>query len=147
MKYIAKIKPSKFPSMNENDRVVLNSVSKEKINSPELESELKSLGLTFKDVDFIVDVLSAKKDLDTQRDNELKGFIIDNIFLNKEIIKDMAVKFTTLGDDEKARWIDVNNKEVELSKAELGALVKQGTDKVEAIYFKYRQLKDELEAE
>lgn len=144
MKYIAKIKPSKFPSMNENDRVVLNNVSKEKINSPELESELKSLGLTFKDVDFIVDVLSAKKDLDTQRDNELKGFTVDNIFLNKEIIKDMAVKFTTLADNEVAHWIDLDNKTVELSKEALGGLVKKGTQKVEEIYFKYRALKDKL---
>ena len=90
---------------------------------------------------------SKKIKLNKDRANELKGFIIDNIFLNKEIIKDMAVKFTTLGDDEKAHWIDVDNQVVELTKAELGALVKQGTEKVEAIYFKYRQLKDELEAE
>jgi len=90
---------------------------------------------------------SKKRHLNNQRDDELKGFIIDNIFLNKEIIKDMAVKFTTLGDDEKAHWIDVDNQVVELTKAEFGALVKQGTEKVEAIYFKYRQLKDELEAE
>jgi len=92
-------------------------------------------------------IASKKFDLNYKRNNELKGFTIDNIFLNKEIIKDMAVKFTTLGDDEKAHWIDVDNQVVELTKAELGALVKQGTEKVEAIYFKYRQLKDELEAE
>jgi hypothetical protein len=94
-----------------------------------------------------IEIDNKKLILNQQRDKELKGFTIDNIFLNKEIIKDMAVKYTTLGDDEKAHWIDLDNKVVELTKAELGVLVKQGTDKVEAIYFKYRQLKDEIETQ
>jgi hypothetical protein len=87
----------------------------------------------------------TKNNLNIQRDQELKGFIFDNIFLNKEIIKDMAVKFTTMADDEIAKWIDINNQKVELTKAELGILVKKGTQTVEDIYFKYRALKDKLE--
>jgi hypothetical protein len=87
----------------------------------------------------------TKNNLNIQRDQELKGFIFDNIFLNKEIIKDMAVKFTTMADAEIAKWIDINNQKVELTKAELGVLVKKGTQTVEDIYFKYRALKDKLE--
>jgi hypothetical protein len=81
--------------------------------------------------------------LNQKRNKELQGFIIDDIFMNKEIIKDMAVKFTTLANDKKARWIDKNNNVVEFTKAQLGTLVSKGTDKIEEIYFKYRTLKDQ----
>ena len=105
-------------------------------------AENEALDVTHTVIEF--DGKTTKAELDEQRAEKLKGFVIDNIFLNKEVIKDMAVKYTTLADHAKAKWIDVDNNIVEFTKAELGALVKKGTDRVEAIYFKYRQLKDKL---
>jgi hypothetical protein len=95
---------------------------------------------------FLQNVQKKEKiaELNKQRDQELKGFIINDIFINKEIIYDMSVVYNTLGDDEKVNWIDINNNQIELTKDELGALILEGRKKIEEIYFKYRKLKDEI---
>jgi len=82
--------------------------------------------------------------LNEKRDNELKGFVINNIFMNEDIIKTMAVAYNIAADNETIEWIDINNKVVKFTKADFGALIKQGSNRVKEIYFKYRKLKDEL---
>jgi hypothetical protein len=81
-------------------------------------------------------------ELNRQRDDELSGFVIDNIYMNEELIKTMAVKYNVTLDDEVVKWIDVNNAIVEYTKADFGSLIKQGVEKVETIYFRFRELKD-----
>jgi hypothetical protein len=54
----------------------------------------------------------------------------------------MAVKFNVMADTDTANWIDIANFKVTLSKGEFGALIAQGTAKIEEIYLRYRQLKD-----
>jgi hypothetical protein len=81
-------------------------------------------------------------ELNRQRDDELRGFVIDNIYMNEELIKTMAVKYNVTLDDEVVKWIDVNNAIVEYTKADFGSLIKQGVGKVETIYFRFRELKD-----
>ena len=84
------------------------------------------------------------RELNNQRDKELKGFVIDSIFMNEDVIKTMTVAYNIATDNETIQWIDVNNQVVDFSKADFGALIKQGSTKVKEIYFRYRKLKDEL---
>lgn len=85
-----------------------------------------------------------KRELNLARDKELQGFEIDNIFINEEIIKTMAVQFNIADDTEIIQWIDEDNQTVEFSKADFGGLIKKGVQKVKEIYFKYRNLKDQV---
>ncbi len=89
-------------------------------------------------------VLNSKVELNIVRANELKSFMIDDIFMSEDIIKTMAVQYNIASDDEVIEWIDINNQTVTFSKVELGALIKVGSQKVKEIYFKYRLLKNEL---
>ena len=86
----------------------------------------------------------TKDELNRERNNELQGFVIDDIFMNEDVIKTMAVAYNVATDDETIQWIDINNKIVDFSKVDFGALIKQGSNKVKEIYFKYRQLKDQV---
>jgi hypothetical protein len=104
-------------------------------------------GMELVDEKFIISLRARTADeqiaeLNRQRDDELRGFVIDNIYMNEELIKTMAVKYNVTLDDEVVKWIDVNNAIVEYTKADFGSLIKQGVGKVETIYFKYRELKD-----
>ena len=87
----------------------------------------------------------ASNELDAKRDKELSGFVISDIAMNENIIKTMAVQFNIAEDDETIEWIDINNQTVTFSKVEFGGLIKQGSQKVKEIYFKYRALKNKLE--
>lgn len=89
-----------------------------------------------------VKIVYTPQELNQMRDKELGLFIIDNIEMNEDIIYKMSIKYNTIADNEKIKWIDANNKVVEFTKANFGQLIKKGTAKVEEIYFKYRQLKD-----
>ena len=84
------------------------------------------------------------EEFNNQRNNELKGFVIDNIFLTEDILKTMAIKYSISSDDELINWIWVDNKIIQLTIAELWELIKKGSDKIGYIYFKYRKLKDNI---
>jgi hypothetical protein len=104
-------------------------------------------GMELVDEKFIISLRARTADeqiaeLNRQRDDELRGFVIDNIYMNEELIKTMAVKYNVTLDDEVVKWIDVNNAIVEYTKADFGSLIKQGVEKVETIYFRFRELKD-----
>ncbi len=144
MKYNVVIKKEKFPNMSDKERIIFSSIEKNTINSDAYKEELNNLGLTTDDVDIKKDIDFAIDELNQQRDKELKGFVIDNIFMNEDIIKTMAVAYNIAADNETIEWIDINNKVVKFTKADFGALIKQGSNKVKEIYFKYRNLKDEL---
>lgn len=92
----------------------------------------------------VADLAYNKNKLNLQRNNELKGFIIDNILMNEDTIKTMAVSFNIATDDEQIEWIDIENKVVAFNKTDFGALIKKGSNKVKEIYFRYRKLKDEI---
>jgi len=144
MKFNVIIKKEKYPSMDDKYRVVFKSVDRDILKKQSFKDELKELGLSLADVEIVKDIESAIKELDQQRNEELKGFVIDDIFMNEDIIKTMAVAFNIAGDDEQIEWIDISNKTVTFSKADFGALIKKGSQKVKEIYFKYRKLKDDL---
>ena len=84
------------------------------------------------------------EELNNKRNKELTGFVIDNIFLTEDILKTMAVKYSISSDDELINWIWVDNKIIQLTIAELWELIKKGSDKIWEIYFKYRNLKDNI---
>ena len=84
------------------------------------------------------------EELNNKRKKELQGFVIDNIFFTENILKTMAVKYSISSDDELINWIWVNNKIIQLTKAELWELIKKGSDRIQEIYFKYRKLKDNI---
>lgn len=90
------------------------------------------------------DKKAKKIELDSKRDNELKGFVISNVFMNENIIRTMAVQHNIATDDEVIEWIDINNQTVTFNKVDFGALIISGSQKVKEIYFKYRALKDDL---
>lgn len=97
-------------------------------------------------MEILIDLKKEKnRRLNLQRDEELKEFVINDIFMNEDVIKMMAVKFNIIDDKEKVFWIDINNNTRGLTKTEFGDLIRLGSQKVEEIYFKYRKLKDELE--
>ena len=89
-------------------------------------------------------VFVERHKLSIERDNELKGFVIDNIFMSEDILKTMAVQYNIAEANEVIEWIDVNNQTVTFSKTDFGILIKAGSQKVKEIYFKYRALKDIL---
>lgn len=92
-----------------------------------------------------IDVEYATTLLNQKRAEELKtGVVASDVFMNEDIIKTMAVQHNIAKTDEVIEWIDVNNQTVTFSKADFGALIKQGSQKVKEIYFKYRALKDDL---
>ena len=84
------------------------------------------------------------EELNNKRNKELKGFVIDNIFLTEDILKTMAVKYSISSDDELINWIWIDNEIIQLTIAELWELIKKGSDKIWEIYFKYRMLKDNI---
>jgi len=92
-----------------------------------------------------IDKRAKKYELNSNRDKELSGFVISGVAMNEDIIKTMAVQFNIAEDDETIEWIDINNQTVTFSKVEFGGLIKQGSQKVKEIYFKYRALKNKLE--
>lgn len=95
----------------------------------------------------LLDIRKEKKRiLDIDRDKELEGFVIDDIYANENIIKMMAVKFNVAQEKEQINWIDINNQTKTFTKEEFGLLIKTCAEKIEQIYFKYRKLKDELGA-
>ena len=145
MNYLCVVKKNVFPLMNDSDRVVIKNISEEVIDSNILLEQLKLLDLTIDDVDFIIDNDSEIKFLNIERDEELKkGFIFSDLFINEDIIKTMSVQHNIAIDDEVIEWIDINNQTVTFSKVDFGVLIKQGSNKIKEIYFKYRKLKDEL---
>jgi len=144
MKFNVIIKKEKYLSMDDKYRVVFKSVDRDILKKQSFKDELKELGLSLADVEIVKNIESAIKELDKQRNEELKGFVIDDIFMNEDVIKTMAVAFNIAGDKEKIEWIDVNNQTVSFSKADFGVLIKKGSQKIKEIYFKYRKLKDDL---
>ena len=82
--------------------------------------------------------------LDSQRDEELRGFVIDNIFYNENIIFSMSVSYNISLDIDSIEWIGHDNQLLTFSKSDFGDLIKLGSQRVKEIYFKYRQLKDKL---
>lgn len=82
--------------------------------------------------------------LNIKRTQELNKIVIDDIAMNEDVIKTMAVQFNIADDTETIQWIDINNQVVEFNKVDFGALIKQGSMKVKEIYFKYRTLKDQV---
>ena len=83
--------------------------------------------------------------LNQKRDEELKtGVVVSDVFMNEDIIKTMAVQHNIATDDEVIEWIDTNNQFVTFNKVDFGVLIKQGSNTIKEIYFKYRKLKDEL---
>jgi len=89
------------------------------------------------------DLKRAKnRELNAQRDKELQELTINNISCTESNVLKMAVKFNVMADTDTANWIDIANFKVTLSKGEFGALIAQGTAKIEEIYLRYRQLKD-----
>ena len=143
MIYRVVLKEGKFPLMT--DRVIMEKVPQNMLSSASLVDELKDLELTLQDVDFVLNIEDEKNALDAKRDKELSGFVISDIAMNENIIKTMAVQFNIAEDDETIEWIDINNQTVTFSKVEFGGLIKQGSQKVKEIYFKYRALKNKLE--
>jgi hypothetical protein len=83
-----------------------------------------------------------RTNLNAQRDKELRELTINNISCTESNVFKMAVKFNVMADTDTANWIDIANFKVTLSKGEFGALIAQGTAKIEEIYLRYRQLKD-----
>jgi len=83
-----------------------------------------------------------RTELNAQRDKELEELTINNISCTESNMFKMAVKFNVMADTDTVNWIDIDNNQVSFNKAELGALIAQGTAKIEEIYFGYRQLKD-----
>jgi len=122
------------------ENIVLKDSSVTLPSKEEFEARYQSFKSQAK-IDEALDALNMK------RDKELQGFVIDNIFINEDIIKTMAVQFNIADDTEMIQWIDINNQVVEFGKADFGALIKQGSMKIKEIYFKYRQLKDEIVAQ
>jgi len=82
------------------------------------------------------------KKLNAQRDEELQELTISNISCTESNVFKMTVKFNVMADTDIANWIDIDNQRVSFSKGEFGMLIAQGTAKIEEIYFRYRQLKD-----
>ncbi len=82
------------------------------------------------------------KDLNAQRNKELQELTILNISCTESNVFKMAVKFNVMKDTDTVNWIDIDNQQVSFSKAEFGMLIAQGTAKIEEIYFRYRQPKD-----
>ena len=87
---------------------------------------------------------SLKQELNQKRNDELKSFVINDIFMNEEQIKTMAVVYNITDSSESIEWINISNQVVSFTKADFGALIKQGSQKIKEIYFRYRKLKDNL---
>ena len=87
---------------------------------------------------------SLKQELNKKRNDELKSFVINDIFMNEEQIKTMAVVYNITDSSESIEWINISNQVVSFTKADFGALIKQGSQKIKEIYFRYRKLKDNL---
>jgi len=87
---------------------------------------------------------SALDDLNERRKEELELFFIDNVALNEDIIKTMAVAYVVASDADTIDWIAVDNSLVSYSKDEFGLLIREASNNVKKIYFKYRVLKDNI---
>ena len=130
-------------AIEENTQTILTSeynVGAEKIQ--ELFEDFKAHFKEDENASIKILPYAHKVILNKQRDKELKLFIIDNIEMNEDIIYKMSVKYNTTTGTDKIKWINADNNIVEFTKQDFGALIKKGTDKIEEIYFKYRQLKD-----
>ena len=66
---------------------------------------------------------------------KLEGFLIEGIFINKEVVKDMSVKFITMKDGDEASWITNNGENIVLSKKKLESIIKEGVSQIELFYF------------
>lgn len=80
--------------------------------------------------------------LNVDRDEELKGFVLDDIYMNEDLIKTMFIEYSISTDNDTIFWININNSVVEFTKDDFLLLIKKGKDKVKEIYFNYRFLKD-----
>ena len=81
------------------------------------------------------------EELNTQRNQELEWFIIDDLYINQEeLIKMDFVHRYTL-DTEKVVWINTHNNLVEITKASFQTTIQKWLQKVQEIIFKYRTLK------
>ena len=74
-----------------------------------------------------IEIINSKRDMDLFWLNH------NNIRISKDTIKDMAVKFMTMGETEKVTWFDNDNKPVTMTKVFFGQFIKQATNKVEKI--------------
>jgi hypothetical protein len=90
------------------------------------------------------DRASMSRELNQKRNRELSSLMVDNISCTESNLFKMAVKFSIMQDSDKVIWIDIDNNPVEMTKQELGILINKGSTAAEAIYFRYRKLKDEL---
>ena len=84
----------------------------------------------------------ALRDLDRLRGIDLEGFVIDNVFMNEELIKTMMAQHTFTPDGENIEWIGDDNSILVFTKEDFGLLIKQGISNIKDIYFKYRKAKD-----
>jgi len=109
-----------------------------------IETHKKELDEYIENIQKSAEKKKVIRELNKKRDKELQGFVLDDIFMNEDVIKTMAVAYNVATDDEIIQWIDINNQVVDFSKVDFGALIKQGSTKVKEIYFKYRQLKDQV---
>jgi len=84
------------------------------------------------------------KKLNDDRYKELNSFTLNDILMNENLVKTMAVRYSVLEDDDVINWINIHNQKVQFTKVELGMAIKNATLEIEKIYFKYRSLKDEV---
>lgn len=82
--------------------------------------------------------------LNNNRDEELKFFVIQNIAMNESLLKTMFTQYSFATDSDTLVWIDINNNQVDFTKDEFGLLIQSGMLKVKDIYFSYRQQKDDI---
>ena len=85
-----------------------------------------------------------KFDLNKERNKELNNLVINNIKITEEILAKMSSKYQTTSFFWKVNWIDVDNNQIQMTKTQFWNLIKKWNDEIEKIYFKYRNLKDNL---
>jgi len=84
------------------------------------------------------------EELNTQRNQELEWFIIDDLYMNQEELIKMDFVLRHTPDTEKVVWINIHNNLVEITKVSFQTTILKWLQKVQEIIFKYRELKNNI---
>lgn len=99
------------------------------------------------DVSLITTEAETADELNQQRNKELNDLVVDSIHLTESLLKTFE---STIGKStrrkKKVTWINVNNDLVQFTPLQAQRLADKTSDIIEGIYFKYRNLKNELGA-
>jgi len=69
MKYNVILKKEKFPNIEDAERIVFKSITKDKINSKAYQARLKELGLSIDDIDIVYDFSALDKEIENHIHN------------------------------------------------------------------------------